>query len=172
MTAQPTAPTAAAAADSMRAARRRWAGGVAVALTRDEEGDHGSTVGSFAVLSLDPPLVIVCFDRDGRMASLVPDHGSFAVSILDRRHEFLADRFAGRAPLPDRLLTGIPHERTPSGNARLAGVLAWFDCRVSQVHGGGDHVVVVAAVTAVSVGADTDDPLLYYEGRYRSIEAG
>ena len=155
---------------SLRAARRRWAGGVAVITTRDGDGYRGATIGAFAVVSLDPPLVLVCLDREGRMASLVPDNGAFAVSVLEHRHEFLAERFAGRAPLVDARFTGVPHALAPGGNPVLTGALAWFDCRVHAVHDGGDHAIIVGAVETVGLGEDTDDPLLYYEGRYRTIE--
>ncbi len=155
----------------MRVARRRWATGVAVVTTRDGVGYHGATVGAFVVVSLDPPLVLVCLDRDGRMSTLLPEAGAFAVSVLDRRHEFPAERFAGRAPLVDPRLTGVAHELTSTGNPVLTGALAWFDCRVGSVHDGGDHVIVVGVVERVGIGEDTDDPLIYYEGRYRSLEA-
>ena len=161
------APTPAA----MRAARRRWAGGVSVVVTRDGDGFRGATVGAFAVVSLAPPLVLVCLAREGRMADLVPAVGAFAVSVLERRHEFAAERFAGRAPLVDARLTGVPHVPAATGLPVLSGALAWFDCDVRAVHDGGDHVIVVGAVAAVGVGEDTDDPLLYYEGRYRSLAA-
>jgi flavin reductase (DIM6/NTAB) family NADH-FMN oxidoreductase RutF len=159
-----------ATADAMRAARRRWASGVAVLLTRDGDGHRGATVNAFAVASLDPPLVLACLDREGRMSNLVAETGAFAVSVLDRRQEILADRFAGRAPLADPRLSGIRHRLAPSGNAVLDGALAWFDCRVRDLHDGGDHLLVVAAVESVGLGVDSDDPLLYYEGRYRGIE--
>ena len=158
------------AGDPMRAARRRWASGVAVILARDGDGHRGATVTAFDVVSLDPPLVLVCLDREGRMATLVPETGAFAVSVLERRHEVLAERFAARAPLADPRLTGIPHQLLPSGNAALAGALASFDCRVRSVHPGGDHVVVLADVAHLTLGEDTDDPLVYYQGRYRSLE--
>jgi flavin reductase (DIM6/NTAB) family NADH-FMN oxidoreductase RutF len=158
--------------EAVRAARRRWAGGVAVVITRDGDGFRGATVGAFAVVSLVPPLVLVCLDREGRMSKLVPATGAFTVSILDRRHEFFAERFAGRAPLADARLTGIPHELALGGLPVLIGALAWFDCRVQAVHDGGDHVIVVGTVSAVGVGEDSDDPLVYYEGRYRSLEPG
>ncbi len=160
----------AATEEVMRLARRRWVGGVAVVLTRDGSGHRGATVTSFAVVSLTPPLVLVCLDREGRVSSLVTGTGAFAVSILDRRQQILADRFAGRAPLPDASLSGIAHEPGTNGNPVLAGALAWFDCRVHAVHDGGDHLIVVGAVDAVGIGPETDDPLLYYEGRYRGIE--
>lgn len=156
----------------MRAARRRWAGGVAVVLVRTQAGYRGATVGAFAAVSLDPPLVLVCLDRGGALAALVPALGTFAVSVLDRRHEFLAERFAGRAPLADPHLTGIPHQLTSAGDPVLADVTAWFDCRVHAVHDGGDHAIVVGAVQAIGLGEETDDPLLYFDGRYGAIEAG
>ncbi len=157
-------------AEELRAARRRWAGGVAVLLTREGDGHRGATIGAFAVASLDPPLVLACLEREARTSDLVAKSRSFAVSVLDRRQEILADRFAGRAPIPDPLLSGIGHRLAQSGNAFLDGALAWFDCRVRDLHDGGDHLLVVASVATVALGPDTDDPLLYYEGRYRGIE--
>lgn len=156
----------------MRAARRRWTSGVAVALTRQGDGHRGATVSSFAIVSLDPAMIAVCFHQEGQMAPVVQAGRSFAISVLDRRHEPVADRFAGRGPVPDPTLAGIPHEITPSGNAVLDGSLAWFDCRVRDALNAGDHLLIVANVERIGLGVDSDDPLLYYEGRYRGIEAG
>jgi 3-hydroxy-9,10-secoandrosta-1,3,5(10)-triene-9,17-dione monooxygenase reductase component len=157
-------------AAAMRAARRRWASGVAVVTTRDDAGYRGAAVSAFAVVSLDPPLILVCLDREGRMSQLVPAAGVFAVSLLDRSGEFLADRFAGLAPLPDARFTGVAHRLAASGCPVLAAALAWYDCRVHATHDGGDHLIIVGEVTAIGLGEDTDDPLLSYEGRYRGIE--
>ncbi len=138
-------------------------------LTQQDDGWRGATVSAFAVVSLEPPTLLVCLARDARMSMQVPESGAFTVSILDREHEFLAERFAGRAPLVDARLTGVDHLPAPSGLPVLSGTLAWFDCQVSAVHDGGDHVVVIGQVNHVGAGDDTDDPLLYYEGRYRSL---
>jgi 3-hydroxy-9,10-secoandrosta-1,3,5(10)-triene-9,17-dione monooxygenase reductase component len=122
------------------------------------------------VVSLDPPALLISLDYEGRMSTLVPEAGQFTVSILDQRHEFAAERFAGRAPLVDERLSGVAHELAPSGLPVLAGALAWFDCRVKSVHDGGDHLLVMGDIDQVATGADTDAPLLYYEGRYRSLD--
>ena len=155
---------------AMREARHQWPTGVAVVLTRSETGYRGATVGAFAVVSLAPPLVLVCLEREGWLAGAIPATGAFAVSVLDRSQEFLADRFAGRAPVPDARLAGIRHHLGDLGLPRLDGALAWFDCRVEAVHPGGDHVVVVGEVVAGARGEDTDDPLLSCGGRYRGLE--
>ncbi len=155
--------------DLAREVRRQWASGVTVVLTRDDDGYRGATVAAFAIVSLDPATLLICLDRDGRMSDLVPEVGRFTVSILDRDHEFLAERFAARAPLVDAKLTGVAHEVAPSGLPVLSGALAWCDCRVTSAHVSGDHVVILGDITAATTGADTGDPLLYYDRQYRSL---
>lgn len=156
--------------EAMRAARRQWASGVAVVITRDAEGYRGATVSAFAVVSLEPPTVLVCLDRGGRMAAAVPEAGAFGVSVLGRDQEFAAERFAGRAPLPDAKLTGVPHRLGATGCPVLVGSLASFDCAVTATHDGGDHVIVVGAVVAAALGEESEDPLLSYGGSYRGLE--
>lgn len=160
------------AADAMRAARRRWASGVTVVVAADGEGGfRGVTVSAFTVVSLDPPLILVCLDQDGSLSPLIVESEGFAASVLDRRHEFLADRFAGRGPVVDARFGGVRHFLAPSGLPILDGALAWFDCRLETVHDGGDHVILLGAVAAAAIGPESDDPLLYFEGTYRSLEA-
>jgi flavin reductase (DIM6/NTAB) family NADH-FMN oxidoreductase RutF len=67
----------------VREVRRQWVSGVTVVLTREDDGFRGATVAAFAVVSLEPPTVLICLDRDGRMSELVPGVGQFTVSILD-----------------------------------------------------------------------------------------
>lgn len=159
---------------AMRAARRRWATGVGVLTTFEDDGTirslRGATVSSFAVLSLTPPIVIIALEIGTRMAGFIPAAGAFAVSILDRAHEFQSDRFSGYGPQPDGAFTGIVHDLAVTGCPVLRDALAWFDCRVTSIQETGDHVLVFGEVVAVGVGPDTDDPLLNYEGAYRRIE--
>lgn len=159
-------------ADDLRVVRRRWPSGVAVVTTRDGDGYRGATVSAFTWVSLEPPLVLVCLDRSGRMSELVPEARVFAVSILERDQEFLAERFAGRAPLPDARFTGVPFHLAENGCPVLDGAHAWLSATIAATHDGGDHLIVVGAVEEAITGADTDDPLLSYDGRYRSLEVG
>src|SRR5207244_3041921 len=87
---------------SMRDLRRRQVGSVTVVTTRDDRGLRGITVAAFCVVSLSPPMVLVCLATTGEALSAVEASGSFAVSILADTQEFIADRFAGRAPLVNR----------------------------------------------------------------------
>jgi flavin reductase (DIM6/NTAB) family NADH-FMN oxidoreductase RutF len=159
---------------AMRAARRRWTTGVGVLTTIEQTGDETAlrctTVSAFIVLSLEPPLVLAALERGSRMSRLVPEAGIFAVSILDRAHEFQSDRFSGYGPQADPRFSGIAHEFAVTGAPVLRDALAWFDCRVSSVQDAGDHLLVIAEAVAVGLGPETDDPLISYEAAYRRIE--
>jgi flavin reductase (DIM6/NTAB) family NADH-FMN oxidoreductase RutF len=161
-------------ASAMRAARRRWSSGVAI-LTTAQPGDEGlrlrgATISGFLPLSLDPPLIAVAVEANGTMARLIQETGICAVSVLDRAHGFEADRFAGLAPVPNARFDGIPHSIAETGSPVLTGALAWFDCRLTQAIPTGDHLLLICDVVRIGLGADTDDPLLNYEGAYRRIE--
>ena len=157
-----------AAPEAMRAARRLWPSGVTVVCTHEAEGFRGATVAAFSFVSLTPPLVLICLDELARMARLIPASGRFTVSLLTPDHEFLAERFAGRAPLVSTAFAGVRHAPAPSGLPVLAGALAWLDCTVTATHPGGDHVIIVGEVTALASDPDAD-PLLYFDGAYRAL---
>jgi flavin reductase (DIM6/NTAB) family NADH-FMN oxidoreductase RutF len=133
-------------------------------------GFRGLTVSAFCVVSLEPPIVLVCIERGVEVVDLIEQAGSFAVSILERDQQVFADLFAGLGPRPSRDFRGIPHHLLPSGCPALDNAAAWFDCQVDQIVGGGDHTVLFGAVSAIGLGPDSDDPLISYDGAYRRIE--
>lgn len=156
----------------IRGLRRRWASGIVVVTT--DTGEHrfrGITVTSFMVVSEDPALVAIAVVAGGEFADQARAGAVFGISVLDARHEFPAERFAGRAPLPDSRFTGIAH-RLEHGAPVLADALAWCVGRVRNRLETGDHLLLVLDVEHGGLGPDTDDPLLRFEGRYRRLEAG
>lgn len=155
-----------------RTLRRRWASGVVIALTNAADGGYrGITATSVMVVSESPLTVALAVAGEGEFGALLADGARLSISILDARHEFLAERFAGRAPLPDRALTGVGHQMVGDLPV-IAGALAWCAGSVTSVQTVGDHLLVLIDVSEGGPGDDTDDPLLRYEGRYRRLEAG
>jgi len=147
---------------TFRAALGRFASGVTVLTVRSTEGtDLGMTATAFSSVSLTPPLILVCVDRDASAAPALREGVAFAVHILDESQADLSRRFASSDE--DRF-AGIASSRGDDGVPRLEGVLARLDCRVHAIHDGGDHIIVVGAVS----GATTADaaPLLYFRGAY------
>lgn len=160
--------------DAMRAARRRWASGVAVVTTTQvEDGEtrfRGATVDSLQVASLEPPVVTFFLETEGEVLKRILTSGVCAISILDRSQEFLAERFAGRAPAVDATFRGVPYSIVETGAPILNGALAWFDCRLELATPMGDHMMLVCRVARLGFGEDTDDPLVTYEAGYRRLE--
>lgn len=160
------------AAEMLRAFRRRWATGVAVMTLRDGERLRGITLTAVMPLSVDPPLVAVALTAGGEFSSLATEGRRCAVSILVRDQEFLSERFAGRAPVPDPAFTGVPNELDAHGVPVLSGATAAVSGEVVSRSTHGDHDLVVIAIDSGELAPDEDDPLLSYEGAYRSLEVG
>lgn len=140
--------------------------GVAVVAARTPDGRPcGLTANSLASVSLRPMLILVCVDRKAASHGCIVDGGAFAVSLLDRKHEVLARRFAveSRTSRFDEM----DYHTEITGSPILMGAMAWLDCRVRDVHDGGDHSIVVGEVLACE--ATEGDPLIFFRGEYRRV---
>src|SRR5258708_26290261 len=111
---------------AMRDLRRLHAAAVTAVTYADDRGLRGVTVSAFVLVSLDPPRVLVCLDRLTDALGSIQRSKTFAVNILGDRQEFLAERFAGKAPTVNRRFEGVPHRVTALGNPVLDQCLAWL----------------------------------------------
>lgn len=154
---------------AFRGALGRFASGVTVVSTVRDGVDHAMTASAFTSVSLDPPLVLVCSHKTSRFHEAVLATGVWGVSILAEEGIATSAWLAHRGrPLEDQL-KGIAFHRGLSGVALLDESLAWLECTTETVHDGGDHAIVVGAVTGAAVRDDIDDPLLYYRSHYGTI---
>ncbi|MFB4279391.1 MULTISPECIES: flavin reductase family protein [unclassified Nonomuraea] len=146
----------------------RFATGVAIVTTRLGDVDHAMTVNSFTSVSLEPLLVLFCAEKLARFHDAVLEAGVWGVSVLPASMEDASRFFAHRGrPLNGQLATWA-HHRGESGVALFDGAIATVEAATSAVHDGGDHSIVVGEVTALDIPAD-GAPLLYHEGRYKSL---
>jgi flavin reductase len=142
-----------------------FATGVSVMTTVFDGVPHGMTASAVSSVSLDPPLVLVCVDRDALMATRALDAGVFALSFLAETQEALSSAFADPTRIKgDAEFVGVSTRPEATGAPVLDGNVGWVDCRVWSVTDGGDHLVLLGEV--VALGSDTDGPLLYYRGAY------
>ena len=144
----------------------RFPTGVAVVTAQGSDGPAGLTTNAFTSLSLDPPLVLVCFDRDSRTLPVVRESGRFAVNVLRAGQEDLARLFAGKAPHPEKF-EAVTHQ-VDHGVPVLDDALAWLVCDLEALHPGGDHEIGIGAVTAL--GRDPEgEPLVFHDGSFRTL---
>jgi flavin reductase (DIM6/NTAB) family NADH-FMN oxidoreductase RutF len=126
-------------------------------------------VSAFASISLEPPLVMVSLANEAESREWVAESGVFAVNILSDDQEFLAERFAARAPIVNARFDGVTYHTALTGSPILAESLAWYDCRVAATYDGGDHTIFIGRVEAVGFGAEGKRPLLYFANRYAGM---
>ncbi len=142
-----------------------FATGVTVVTSVDCDGEPvGTTANAVTSLSLDPPLVLVCFDLGSLTLRAIRGHGAFVVNVLAAPQRQLSANFARRGLAA--AWDGVRHRRGPTGSPRLEDVLAVLECTVEHMLPGGDHEIVVGRVRHAETGVAALPPLLYYRGAY------
>jgi flavin reductase (DIM6/NTAB) family NADH-FMN oxidoreductase RutF len=141
---------------------------VVTSVGRDGE-PVGTTANAVSSLSLDPPLILVCFDRASATLEAIGTHGAFAVNVLAAPQQHLSANFARRGLAA--AWDGVRHRRGPTGSPRLDGVLAVLECAVTHRIEGGDHEIIVGRVHEVETSEAAVAPLLFWRGSYASLGA-
>ena len=144
--------------------------GVTIVTARGPDGPAGLTTNAFSSLSLDPPLVLVCFDNGSRTLPVVEQAGRFAVNVLRAGQEELARVFASKAVARDKF-EAVTHT-VAHGVPVLDEALAWLACDLQGLHPAGDHTIGIGRVTHLHAD-EQGDPLLFFRGGFgRLAETG
>ncbi|MEE4492781.1 flavin reductase family protein [Streptomyces sp. BE230] len=168
MTAEPlSAPEACEETEPTPARMRRtmgtFASGVTVVTGIGRDGvPAGFACQSFASVSLEPALVLFCADHRGRAWPRIREAGRFTVNILAEEQTDLCGRFGSSR---GRKYEGLDWEVSRWGTPSLPGVLTRVHADVHDVHGAGDHDVVVGRVLALETVTDRQ-PMLFFRGGF------
>ncbi len=136
-----------------------FATGVTIVTAMTEDGPVGMTANSFASVSLDPPMVLWSVRRGSNRFAAFADVGHFAIHVLGAEQAGLSQLFSR----PGGFDT-IEHTTNTQDVPLLRDCLARFECRRVAGHDGGDHLIIVAQVEAVSMRAG--EPLVFAGGTY------
>ena len=149
----------------LRNAMGLFATGVTIITTKDASGKpFGLTANAFSSLSLDPPMLLICVDKGVDCYACFDESKVFAVNFLSLAQEELSTRFATKGI---EKFEGLSYSVGELGVALLDGALAHFECTVAHAHEGGDHTIYVGEVQRLVT--MEGDPLLFYQGKYRSL---
>jgi flavin reductase (DIM6/NTAB) family NADH-FMN oxidoreductase RutF len=143
----------------------KFATGVTVASTKIGDETWGMTANAVASLSLNPPLVILCIQKEGQPRSKFEQGGCFALNILSEDQQEISDRFAFKGP---KDFSDLETTTAVTGAPILNGSLGWVDCKLKEILPGGDHDIFVGEIVAGEAG-DNGLPLLYFSGRYSRL---
>ncbi len=151
--------------ERFRKAMRSVPTGVTIVTSVKDGEPRGMTVSAFAPVSADPPLVLICVNREARSYLYISHSGIFCVNVLDKSQRELAERFAGK--VREHQFDGIAYETGVTGAPLLPGSLAHFECTVDTEHHAGSHSIFVGRV--VDCAAHGGSPLGYFDGAFRDF---
>lgn len=159
-------------AAAFRKALGEFATGVAVVTFPPASAPTGVTVEGFAGVSLSPPLVVICLDRESPAHERLTDADcdSFCVNLLTADQRDLAQHFAGVERLPRDPFETRPTRRCPSDAPAFERSLAYLDCRVRSRTPVGDHALWVSRVVTGARPERGADPLVFFRGEWGSVD--
>lgn len=153
---------------ALRATMRQWSTGVTVVTTVAGSERAGMTVSSFTSVSLEPPTVLVCLNKEAYAHALVHRSGVFAISMLGAGQEALSNRFAGLDPTITDRFAGLELSIAETGSPLLPGAIAWLDCVVINRLETGTHTIFIGEVVFAKSEAGRA-PLVYYNRSYHTL---
>ncbi len=139
--------------------------GVAVVTCQGPDGPAGLTTNAVTSLSLDPLLLLVCFDNGSRTLTAVRATRRFAVNVLRAGQDELAAVFASKRVAREKF-AAVTHT-VAHGVPVLDDALAWVACDLAELLPGGDHTIGIGAVTHAAGGES--DPLVFFRGAYATL---
>ncbi len=153
----------------LRSVLGQFATGVTIITTKTKAGNYyGFTANSFTSVSLDPPLILFCIDKNSEGCPLFWNSRCFAVNILEAGQAEISQRFADSALSSEERFADLMLTKAKTGSPILADALGWLDCRLENYYEGGDHWIFVGRVIDIRR-ANQGLPLLYFGG-YRFLK--
>jgi flavin reductase (DIM6/NTAB) family NADH-FMN oxidoreductase RutF len=150
-------------------AMRRLTSTVTIITKAHEEGALGMTATAVCSLTSDPPAILACINRNASICRWLVPNEAFCVNLLADGHAAVATQFAGKAPVGERFLHG-EWRHDEHGLPYLADALCSLFCQVDLATDYGTHTILVGRVLRVRL-TSADTPLLYGEGRFRTLTA-
>ena len=162
-----------ATGDALRRMLQAVASPVVVVTVTAGGETRGATIGSFASVSLDPPLVSFNVTHGTQLHAALEAAEGFTVHLLADDQGDVATHYARPDLTPEAQAAGAEAAgaetaETPGVGVRLGGTLGTLACTAEARVAAGDHSVVIGRVAVLLPGRDAG-PLLYYRRSYRGV---
>ncbi|MBC8158026.1 MAG: flavin reductase family protein [Rhodospirillales bacterium] len=131
-----------------------------------EKRPVGVTASAFTSISVEPPLVSVCFDKSTQSLDAFVKGTHFTVNVLSNMQTEQSRHFARRA---DDKFDGMDHQIGENGCPVLPESLAVVQCAREAIYDVGDHMLVIGRVERLE-SAQSGEPLIHFRGEYRQLD--
>ncbi|WP_307437381.1 flavin reductase [Labrys monachus] len=156
-----------AARREFRDGMARLAAAVNIVTTDGPAGRAGFTASAVCSVSDSPPSLLVCLNRSASVYRTFKANQVLCVNTLAHGQEDLALLFGGRTPMEERF-AAASWSSLETGAPALAGALATFDCRITEIVESGTHDVMFCEVLAVGLGESLPG-LIYFARRFHGV---
>lgn len=146
---------------------RRLASGVSIIATALDGARRGLVATAVSSVSADPPTLLVCVSQAAFAHDFISLSGRFSVNVLRAEDRSLAEKFSAPALRGRRFEFG-EWTTLQTGAPVLATALSCFDCVVAEEARMASHTVFFGRVIDVRVQEGAIDPLLFWNGAYRT----
>ena len=140
---------------------------VVVVTGLNAKGDpFGITIGSFASVSLEPPLIGFFPGVNSQSWAAIRESGHFCVNVLGAAQEDLCWRFAKEG---DDKFAGVEWNASDSGSPMLPGCIAYIDCDLEEETVAGDHYFVQGRVSSLTHADEVSNAMAFFRGKVSSV---
>ena len=142
----------------------RFATGVA-AITFSSKNNKflGVTVNSYTSVSLEPPLVLWCLDKDSELYDELIEKENYVINFLSEDQRSIAVHLAKKN---NHSLDEVKHS-IKGNNCVIEGVVGWISCSKVQTFDAGDHEIILGRV--IDFNNNKRNPLIFWDSKYKSL---
>lgn len=156
--------------DVFKQSMRLLAGGVCIVATTSDGQRHGLTMTSVCSLTMDPPSLIACVNRDAGAHCTMSATRRVSVNVLSDDQLKLAELFSSTKVKGSERFGEDEWTEMASGVPALIGALAVLDCEVIQETNVGQHSVFFLEVKSVRL-QPTGAPLIYFNREFCAVQS-
>jgi len=148
--------------ETLKGFNRQFVTGVTVVTTTDREGKPlGLAVNSYASVSLEPPLVLVCVQKTSSTHNALFASSHLGINILSNRQLETVRRFAGKS---DDKFGGLEWSSGPFGSPLIGESSASIEAEIKDRYQARTHTLFVARVVHAEV--SENPPMIYGAGKF------
>jgi flavin reductase len=152
-------------AEIFKQSMRLLAGGVCIAATAQNGERLGLTVTAVCSLTLDPPTLIVCVNRDAGAHNTMRATRRISVNFLASDHVELAELFSSSNFKGAGRFDPAKWTDMTSGVPALLGALAALDCEIIEEMSIGQHSVFFCEVKTARLDPEKE-PLVHFNREF------
>jgi flavin reductase len=161
--------------DLYKQGMRRLAASVSIITTLEGAQPRGFAATSVTSVCAHPmPMLLVCVNKGVSCYEAMLAHGGFCVNVLRDDADDTAQLFSTPDNRDQRFLR-CDWQALVTGSPALTQAISTFDCHIRSVVDAHSHSVIFGEVTAIQLGGESIDPLIYVNGgfdRLRSSSTG